>query len=68
MPIMPRGGTATWARHRKSCRSSRAVGVLKEVTSQPCGLMPEKMCRMVPSLPAVSMPCRTIRSAYCWPA
>jgi hypothetical protein len=40
MPMRPRSGSALVHRQRKSWSSSSVLGTLKEVTWQPCGLMP----------------------------
>ena len=45
--------------------SSSELGCLKEWTSQPCGLTPERTCLMTPSLPDVSIPCRIASAAQC---
>jgi hypothetical protein len=47
---------------KKSRASSSAVGALNEVTSQPYGFTPDMTCRMVPSLPDASSPCKMISS------
>ena len=52
------GGPATGSRGRARRRS----GTLKTVTGQPCGLKAYMTWRIVPSLPAASMPWRTIRT------
>ena len=63
MPIIPCSGTALWTRHRKSCACSSGVGCLKEVTRQPCGLTLSITFLIVPSLPLVSIPCSTSKTA-----
>src|ERR1035437_8284921 len=50
-------------RHRKSCARSSTEGALNEVTRQLCGFNPENTVRINPSLPAVSVPCRTTSTA-----
>ena len=50
------GGPATGSRGR----ARSGVGTLNDVTVQPCGLNALITCRIVPSLPAASMPWRTI--------
>ena len=59
MPISPLPGVRLWIRHRKSWPSSSGVGTLNAETSQPCGLNASMTLRIVPSLPAASMPWRT---------
>src|SRR5664280_3878128 len=63
MPMSPLPGTAACTRHRKSWASSSAVGSLNDVTGVPWGLNAPAMTLMVPSLPAASMPWRTISTA-----
>src|SRR5262245_40747694 len=55
MPIRPRSGRALAYRHRKSWSRSSVEGCLNENTWQPCGLMPDITCLIVPSLPAASI-------------
>src|SRR5262252_6357709 len=69
MPTSPGTGRRLRIRHRKPCRRSWGVGTLKLVMSTPWGLKLRITCVTVPSLPAVSIPCRTtsserLRSAY----
>jgi hypothetical protein len=59
MPILPRPGSATWYRQRKSWLSSPADGSLKLQTVTPCGLTPLSTCLIVLSLPEASSPWNT---------
>src|SRR6185437_8324999 len=54
-----------WTRQRKSCPASSSVGTLNEATAQPCGLTDCITCEIVPSLPLVSIPCRTMSKLCC---
>src|ERR1035437_2624957 len=49
-------------RHRKSWLASSRLGTLKPQTLVPCGSMAPRTWTMVPSLPAVSNPCKQINS------
>ena len=51
-----RPGRCLAIRHRKSCFSSVFVGALNAVICTPCGSSSPTQCRMMPPLPAVSMP------------
>ena len=53
---------ALWIRHRKSWPSSSGGRDLERGPGQPCGLNASITLLIVPSLPAASMPCRTIRT------
>ena len=64
MPIIPCSGASLWTRHRKSCACSSALGCLKEVTRHPCGLTLSITFLIVPSLPLVSIPCTTSKTAW----
>ena len=57
--MMPGSGSRCAIRHRKWWRRSSSVGALKQVIRTPCGSTRPTVCRIVPPLPEVSMPCST---------
>ena len=57
-----RGGDDARARGNRA-RSSSSLGARKAVTVTPSGPVSLNTCLMVPSLPAVSVPCSTTSSA-----
>jgi hypothetical protein len=48
----------------KPCDNSSGVGTLKDWTTQATGLKAFTTCLITPSLPQVSIPCRTIKSDF----
>src|SRR3954468_23768817 len=62
MPTSPARGARLCTRQRKSCCRSSTVGTPKLVTATPRGLNAPERCLTVPSFPAASRPCSTIRT------
>ena len=59
MPMSPGTGSRRRMRQRNPWRFSSGVGALNGVIMTPCGLKFLTTWVIVPSLPLVSMPCRT---------
>src|SRR6185295_13803904 len=62
MATSPARGACLCTRQRKSCCRSSTLGTPKLVTATPRGLNAPERCLTVPSFPAASRPCSTIRT------